>query len=221
MLNKIKKRIRNDYRLYFLFKKIIGNSNLIVDNKTDVCIEGFPRCANTFTVVAFSTVNPKLKVAHHMHTIAQLKGALKYKIPIVIVIRKPNEAIKSYLVRNNKVSVTEAIEYYESFYSFVLENKELLIISDFDDSIKCFDKIIQKTNIKYKKNFNVFSPTKHEVDKVFKIIEDISASSDKASGVLGTARPNIVKEKYKNKINLSSFSLDKCNKLYERIVNRD
>lgn len=68
--------------------------SLLVNEDTDIVIEGYPRSANTFAVAAFEIAQGKpSKIARHTHAIAQLKRAAALKLPTLVIIREPEQAI--------------------------------------------------------------------------------------------------------------------------------
>lgn len=218
-----KEFFRSNYLLYSILILIFRKSykELLVSSKTDIVIEGFPRSANTFSVLAFHYCNDKVKIAHHLHNIAQLKGALKLKIPIIVVIREPEAAIKSYLVREPDVSISSAIKKYEKFYCFVKKNKTKFVIADFNKAINSFDEIIKEVNQKYDKKFNIFLNDEKSKINVLNDIKLLSKTVDKKAGSLGIASPSPKKEEEKLKINIPEKKLFKCKQIYKSITTKN
>ena len=100
-------------RLYFPFFRVKnGHSDLLVDETTDLCVEGFPRSANSFTVSAIQSAQPQsLSVAHHTHVPANAIRATRLRIPTLILIRNPGDAIISWTAlryQSKNVSVNDA-----------------------------------------------------------------------------------------------------------------
>lgn len=63
--------------------------NLLVNEDTDIVIEGYPRSANTFAVAAFEITQGKpVKIARHTHAVAQLKRATRLKKPTLVIINQ-------------------------------------------------------------------------------------------------------------------------------------
>ena len=214
----LKRLIQSNYFLYYSMQKMTKYKKLLVNHKTDIVIEGFPRCANTFAVVAFNNSNPNCNVAHHMHVIAQLKGALKYNKPCIVLIRNPVDAIKSYLVRHSKNSVKSVTENYLNFYEFVLKHKEYFIISDFDTSTTDFGKIIELVNNKFETNFHTINLSKQNIINIFTQIDSISENGTEKTGAKGLARPSKLKNQLKEDITIPRNDLNKCHKLYSSLI---
>ena len=63
-------------------------------------IEGFPRSGNTFSVAAFQIANGQdLHVGRHLHGAPHVLRAVRLGLPTVVLIRRPREAVLSYLTR--------------------------------------------------------------------------------------------------------------------------
>lgn len=149
----------------FYFKITKKSSDRIVTYNTDICIEGFPRCANSFTVVAFKKcANKELKIATHMHSHTNVLSAIKKGIPTIVLIRKPEDAIISLRAlalegayHNDKEitleKIDESIKRYILFYSSLLGKKDSFVVGQFDEVVSNFTKIIHDFNSKFNTNF--------------------------------------------------------------------
>jgi len=123
--------LRNDffYTLADFFLK-----QKVYDSSADLCIDGFPRSANSFAVNLIKQVYNKLKIIHHAHAPAVIKKALKDDIPTFVLIRKPIDAIASEYIRakhreQRTYHVPNLIKRYHQYYQVVNENiRDLYII---------------------------------------------------------------------------------------------
>ncbi len=50
---------------------------IVKKDVTDICIDGYPRSANSFSVRMFQQANPDTHIAHHTHSIANIQKAIK------------------------------------------------------------------------------------------------------------------------------------------------
>jgi len=108
------------------------NPGTVLGLETDLVIEGFPRCANTWTEALIRTAGPDLRLAHHSHAAAHVIAATKLGIPALVVFRDPDAAVKSLLAMyGTQVSAAEAFADYAVFYSTVLrlDPKGILLAS--------------------------------------------------------------------------------------------
>ena len=108
---------RYPWLYYPIYNLVPKNSRLAVARDTQLVIEGFPRSANTFAVLAFESLQPnKFKIAHHMHVPAQIIRAAHFKIPTIVLIRNPTDSVISFVIRDTKISIEQALKCYISFY---------------------------------------------------------------------------------------------------------
>src|SRR5215210_9212094 len=81
---------------------------LLVARTTQFVIEGFPRSGNTFAVVAFEQAQREtFRIAHHLHAPAQVMLAARWRIPALVLVRKPTDAVLSWTIREPCVSIQQ------------------------------------------------------------------------------------------------------------------
>lgn len=141
--------------LYQLMPFIKKGEWLKVSPEYDICIEGFPRSANSFFVSAFSWNNPNAKCAHHMHVPMQVVKAVEYGVPCVVLIRNPIDVIASVLVVDQSLSVQLAIQSYINFYERVWPVRKAAVVAEFKDATQQPDKIIDQVNQRYGTSFQM------------------------------------------------------------------
>ena len=106
--------------------------------------DGYPRSGNTFTIGLIERIYPSLKGkgSHHLHSIAGIKLAIKNNLPIVVMIRNPEDAIISYLYTKKEYQlkkpnlIDELTIEYITYYNFVLNFINRIKIIHFDEMIK-------------------------------------------------------------------------------------
>lgn len=189
--------------------------NNIITKETDICIEGFHRSGNSFFFRVFRKYNQWVTVAHHMHASMQVQNALKYNIPVIVLIRRPEDAIASLLTWDNSLSVQVAIKCYIDFYKPLLSKKEKFVVARFSVVTSKPSRIINRVNRKFNTKF--FVPTLDE-----KTLEKMKNNlhSNQTNHLISPV-PNEAKEvlNQKNKqIVLEHPLLEKANDLYHSFV---
>lgn len=145
----LKRSIKNTPILFRLSSHLLGKSVLpLVTKETDLCLEGPPRCANTFCGELLNQFSPNLKIVQHTHAIANVKIALRNDIPVVILIRNPIDAIVSNLIRERSKGFTiKSIKYYCSlyadFFDFIANYHAEFSVMDFELVTNQPDKFLQ------------------------------------------------------------------------------
>jgi hypothetical protein len=151
----------------------------VVDHNTDIVIEGFPRSANTFAVLAFQNAqNTKPVIAHHLHAQAQFILAKKYNVPSIAIVREPTEAISSLINRDKSINVSQAAQRYIDFYRLVLQMKEDIVIAKFTTVVSDFSKVVAICNTKFNCNFELPFNTEEEKIKLFSKISELNSREE-------------------------------------------
>lgn len=148
--------------------------HLYVRRDTEVVIEGYPRSANTFAVCAFLYAQARpVKIARHLHLPVQISRAVKWKIPTMIVLRKPEDAILSYLVRYPALSAKTAVNAYIDFYRTAEAFRNYLTLVAFDTVTHDFGAAIKALNLKFNTNFQTFVPSSDALQEVYRMIDEM------------------------------------------------
>jgi hypothetical protein len=191
-MNKQKKIIRDFISRYPTFyspiaklKTKMNAGQVAVNRRTDIVIEGFPRSANTYAFAAFSYAQGgDVNVARHFHAPAQLIYGLKFRIPSVMLIRNPNDAIVSYILREKSISALQAFRSYISFYKPMLPYASQLVIGEFNIVISDFDRIIDAINKKWQKKFKLLEMDRNKEVKIVEIVKDMDQKDRKRRRIL-------------------------------------
>jgi hypothetical protein len=157
--------------LYFpVFRRRNGYRGLLVTEDTDLCIDGFPRSANSFAVGAFEHAHESgLSIAHHTHVPAQLLRATDLGIPTVALIRDPVDAVVSgrglelqIAAVNDRpeppmhVSFGQRLQAWIDFYRCVEPYTDYLVIAPFEVVIRDMNLVVDAVNRKFGTSFARF-----------------------------------------------------------------
>lgn len=205
--------------LYYVFAPKT-HKNLLINKNTDLVIEGFPRSANTFAVVAFTMSQKKLfSIAHHLHVESQILEGVRKEIPVMVLIREPSAAVRSLVVRHPLININYALNQYIRFYSIVNKIKDKVLIADFKDVITNYGNIIERINYKYNADFGLFDHIEKNVERVYSEIDRINNA--KNSGMeTHNARPRNQRNKLYKQITLEfNYSkLKSAQSLYNSLI---
>jgi len=204
IFHKIKRRVHKFAGerpfLYYTFAPLVTRPKirkLLVKQKTQLIIAGFPRSANTFATVAFQQANQDVRVAHHLHVPAQVILADRYHIPCLVLIRKPADAVLSLIVRHPEIPPDQAFKDYIWFYKTIFKYSHAYVVGLFEDVIKDYGPIIERINAKFGTQFSAFTHTKDNVRSVFARIEKINRKVGKGLEKQ-VARPSSARKHLKN-----------------------
>jgi len=120
----------------------------------DVVIEGFPRSANTYATEAFLRLQERdIRIGNHFHSPAQFLLASKFKVPAILVLRYPDDAILSLLIFYPKSSATELANRYISFHRPLLSIRSDFVVAPFEEVTQSFSRSISRLNVRFGTNF--------------------------------------------------------------------
>jgi hypothetical protein len=168
---------------------------------TKLVIEGFPRSGNSFARRAFILAgNEKERIAHHLHVPAQVVRAARWRIPTLVLIRKPRDAVLSLVIRD-PISVDQALRYYLSFYETAEKYRDAYVLGLFEEVTEDFGRVIQRINDKFGTTFSLFNHDEENVSKVFAGMET-HARQKYGDGLWErkVQRPSAAREKMKHEI---------------------
>ena len=185
-----------------------------------MCVEAYPSSANSFLCRVLKYINKDLKIGQHTHTIANIKIAFKYNIPVITIIRDPLDAISSRVVRFN-ITIEQCILEYINFYEFVAEHLNELLVLTFENIInntaESLSKIENKTNTTLS-NIDIEEAKKH----AFSIISTRAKENKRLHKVsLPSAERENEKDNVKQKVLKSPNyhrSIDVYKHIFESII---
>jgi len=156
------------YGLYRLARKDLAR---VVTPETELVIEGFPRSANSFARVAFNRAQKgTVRIATGLHVPAQVIRAARWRIPTLVLIRRPKDAVLSFAVRD-PISVEQALKYYLSFYETVEGYDDAYILGTFDEVTEDFGRVIRRLNDRFDTSFSPFHHNERNVEAVLARVE--------------------------------------------------
>lgn len=176
---------------------------LAVNSKTEIVIEGYPRCANTFAVTAFVQSQPRtVEVAHHIHSLAQIRRGLQRSLPTLVLIREPRAAILSLAIRRGDASPQWAAEEYVDFHSGALGFADRVVLAEFAEVINDFGSVVRRVNERFGCNFAEFVHTPDNIAKCYELIDSYEKHNAGGQDVRSThvARPSEDRQRQKSEM---------------------
>lgn len=168
-------------RLYnWTYRLRDGYADRLVTDATDVCIEGFPRSANSFAVGAFEYAQDEaLSIAHHNHVPAPVLNAVRRDLPTIVLIRYPVDAVVSFRalqLQNSARSDTPSsllaiscrlhLQTWIAFYECITPILSKVVVAPFEVVTNNFDRVIHALNDRFGTTFAPFDHTKRNVESV-------------------------------------------------------
>ncbi|ABC64534.1 hypothetical protein [Erythrobacter litoralis] len=196
-----------------------GFRHLAVGPDTDIVFEGFPRSANTYAVVAFETAQQRpVTIAHHTHAEAQVLEGARLGIPVVVLIRRPADAIASLRVME-RFDPDRALDRWIAFHRAVLRVSDRVVVADFETVTSDMGGVIDAVNATFGTRFDRCDDSEAGRTAVFAQIDAINAANP-VNDVLGLARPSEDKLVHRNALDLAfdARTLAEANALFDRLT---
>jgi hypothetical protein len=138
---------------------------------TDLVIEAFGRTGTTFANFAFlSAQRRRVRTVHHTHAAAQVITAAKMRIPILVIVRQPEEVALSHMARHH-VSARPALIAWIRFHHRLLSCRKAILFCSFDQMTQNFTPVIQHLNEKFGTAFDVWQHSKENEAEIFEQIK--------------------------------------------------
>ncbi len=139
---------------------------------TELVIDGFTRSGNTFAVYAFQLSQDRpVRLAHRLHAPAQFIEAERRAIPALALIREPQGAILSHLVRRPEVALRDALVAYSRFYERLLRCRRSLVVAEFRQVTSDFGAVVQQLNRRFGTDFAPFVRSDANVRECLELCE--------------------------------------------------
>ena len=181
-------------------ERIRGRGN-VIDEATDIVIEGFPRCASSFVVAAFRLAQEPnaMNVADHTHMPAQVIHGVRRGIPTMVLIRPAEAAVVSLLIRNHFLSVRTALRGYVRFYETLVPFAGGFVTATFDEIVHDLGEPIERLNSMFGTAFAPFLHTPANLARIAREIEDDyrtrTDDPDRLERII--PRPSVVRDRTK------------------------
>jgi hypothetical protein len=191
------------YFYYMYYKTRPKFSHRLVEQRTELVIEGFPRSANSYALHLFKSVNPSTVVAHHMHSQAQILRAVALGVPCLVLIRKPREAVLSLLLRERDENPNQVVSRYIEFYESVAKVVDSVVLAEFTEVVNDFGAIVCDLNLKFGREFQIPLQNSEVNSRVFDVLSKINSDRE-GKDPLTIAVPSSEKEAKKSEIVFST-----------------
>ncbi|CAN5818427.1 hypothetical protein BH18ACT11_BH18ACT11_08270 [soil metagenome] len=212
------------YGLYRLARK---DQSRVVTPDTQLVMEGFPRSANSFARVAFNRAQKeKVRIANGLHVPAQVIRASRWRIPTLVLIRNPRDAVLSFAIRD-PISVEQALRYFLAFYETVEAYRDAYVLGTFEEVTGDFGQVIRRINDRFG---TTFSPFRHNERNVEAVLARVERNSKRRFGetqwVDKASRPLAARENKKRELGYEledprlGALVSRAEAVYDRLTNQ-
>ena len=173
-------------------------TDCVVRRDSVVCIEGYPRCANTYSVAAFRISQDDFTshIGRHTHLAGNVLRALDFGIPTLVLIREPRSAVSSLKIFDPDQSLEACLQAYIRFYSSLLDHRHRFVTAEFQEVTGAFDKVLGRLTAATGKEFRPFENDEPTKEACFRLVEEMDRRVNHKDTVTETqvARPSEVRK---------------------------
>jgi hypothetical protein len=177
----------------------------VFDRDTEIVIEGFPRSGNVFAIAAFRHAQEReIRIANRVHAPGHVIAALDAELPVMVLIREPEESVLGWVVYRGDISVGQALRAYRRFYAPLLPHRDRFVVARFEDVTSDFGAVIRRVNQRFATDFAEFDHTEENVQRLFRAMESyVTAHRGPEEAERFLARPSAAREQMKESMRAS------------------
>jgi hypothetical protein len=150
-----------------------GQFQIPLRDDTELVIDGFMRSGTTFAFTAFEVAQPrKVRVAHHAHAPAQIIGAVRQGTPVLLLVRRPEDAARSLVVRLPHLTLSQALRSYARFHAPLLPLRDRIVVGTFEEATADLGDLIRRVNDRFGTEFVPFEHTPEHLAAVRSRIDE-------------------------------------------------
>jgi hypothetical protein len=140
----------------------------LVDENADLVVEAFVRSALSYAVAAFRLAQEPdpVNVAHHTHSPSALIDGIRHRKPTLLIVRPPEDAVLSYVVKTADVSVRAALQGYVRFHRPLLPYGGELAVARFEEVTTDFGPVIRRVNVQFGTAFKEYLRTEENETRI-------------------------------------------------------
>ena len=144
---------------------------MVVTRHTELVVDGYTRSATTYAVYAFQVAQPTpVRVAHHLHAPAQIVAAARWGVPTLLLVRDPEGAVLSQVVRERGVTVRDALVSWRRFYQAALRRPGAFVVGGFGQVTTDMGGVIREVNRRFGTSFAEFERTEEHERQVLELM---------------------------------------------------
>lgn len=198
----------------------------LVDAGTDVVIEGYQSCGNTFARKAMEHANPGARIASHSHSWANVARGLRLRKPVVVLLRPPLEAIASHAVRMRLGDLDRELQRYRRFHRRAAAAADDVVVAPFPVTVDRFGDVIEAVNVRFSTAFKPFDH--HDPQAKAEVFEEMEREALSTPSELDRmwriARPNAERKEAAREMQARlaappyRAALARCQAVHDRLV---
>ena len=163
----------------------------VVDRRTDVVVEGFPRSSNSFVRESLLATEPALRIASHVHQPAHVRQAVRLNVPTLVLVRDPMSAVVSMLLRDPHRRPADLARWYIDFHREAWPVAERVHLVGFEAATQRFADVLALVSSLTGRSLG--APPVDLEEQVFARLEAVDLRRHGSADELHVARPSAVR----------------------------
>ncbi len=150
---------------------------------TELVIEGFPRSANSYARWAFELAAERDgTLAGHTHAAAVVREAARSGVPVIVLVRRPEDAVASLVQMRRGANLTAGFQAYARFHRRVHALGGRVMVARFEDVVGDFGAVLDRAGRTFATNLPAFEASEDTLAAVQDLVEQ--ANRRRNDGVL-------------------------------------
>jgi len=126
-----------------------------LDAGTDLVVEGFPRSSNSLTVALLASVQPSgIRIAHHVHVPGHVIEAVRRRLPTLVMIRDPREAVVELVFVKPELSVRQVLRGWVRFHAPLEPYRRGFVVASAAEVPEGLGDVIRRMNERFGTSFS-------------------------------------------------------------------
>lgn len=147
----------------------------LVDSRTDLLVESYPRCASSFAIAALRLAQEprSLRIAHHTHASGHVIAGIRLGVPALVLIREPRGAVVSSRIRHPSRTYADLLRGFCAFYEPLVPHRGDLVVGTFAEVVGGeLGAITRRLNARFGTDLAEFEPTEENIARCLREIDE-------------------------------------------------
>jgi hypothetical protein len=115
-----------------------------------------------------------VRAARHTHAPSILRRAVELRLPALLLVRRPRDAVLSLLAYEPRISPAQAANAYLRFHDAVRPIASDCVVATFEQVTSDFGGVIDRVNDRFGTGFERFIPTEENVAGAMRLVEELA-----------------------------------------------
>lgn len=201
-------------------------SLLEVKPDSELVIEGAQRSATSHTLALFQVASElgqgrRLRIARHMHVTAQFALAARWKVPALLLLRRPADCARSTVLFHRHLTPRQVVKTWIAIHRTAWRWRESILVIPFEQATKRPGSVIAAASARFGTAFPPWPGGVAAHARLVAMLEDANDWRD-GGNALTTYMPNDVKDAEKSQVSLAGCErlLRRADRLYRQWLER-